>query len=291
MSTIFNLMSNYFGKWSISNGMSNHRGKWNVSKLSLRCLSFIFSIIMIGFSTSPGANVTTPFDVVVPAWYLCLPLALYSTHLDISELMSVHMFKRNPGMPLYWYTVSELALLIADIIVLGFISTCLEHCDSDPKDCDDASYGTQILVFTSFFSITTLGLFTMACVDIHRYKAAKKIKRLLRENKSKLDDLEERAGLNRQNTTRANDGIVRLQELPTGPRSPQELDNESATPELEGSFKYPAQPSPIVREQPPIPNCPVRLLKLELGMDWHQDILTANEMPRDDSQRCHPRVG
>lgn len=67
-------MSNYFGKWSISNGMSNHRGKWNVSKLSLRCLSFIFSIIMIGFSTSPGANVTTPFDVVVPAWYLCLPL-------------------------------------------------------------------------------------------------------------------------------------------------------------------------------------------------------------------------
>jgi hypothetical protein len=71
--------------------------------------------------------------------------------------MSAYMLKRNPGVPIVWYTVSELALLVANITVLGFISTCLEHCDSERDvrdlrdDCDSTIYGRLILVFTLFF--------------------------------------------------------------------------------------------------------------------------------------------
>ncbi|KAJ8121894.1 hypothetical protein ONZ43_g1772 [Nemania bipapillata] len=253
---------------------------------------------MIGFSASRRASVVTPSGAVVPGWYLCLPLvsirlslifmlrsraALYSTHLDISELMSSHMLKRNPGMPLSWYLVSELALVIANIIVIGFTSTYLEYRHSYPSRFNYAINVTPVLVFTWFFSITRLALFVMACIDMHRYLAAKKVERAL-QIASKLGDIEEGTGLSREDTTGAADGIVRLQELPMGPRSPQELESQFTTPELEGSSKQPVQQPPVIQEQKGnTSKCPGTLLKLHLCTPSTRDSPAVNEMPSTDT--------
>ncbi|RYC61869.1 hypothetical protein CHU98_g4355 [Xylaria longipes] len=110
------------------NWWSYHRGRWNATKFILRCISFAFSIIVIGLSVNNGVRVRnwseyrSYFRI---DWYFTLPVTLLSIVVDCAELACSVLRKRNPGIPPGWHIGVELSLLGGNIVALIFIASLI----------------------------------------------------------------------------------------------------------------------------------------------------------------------
>ncbi|KAJ8133495.1 hypothetical protein O1611_g129 [Lasiodiplodia mahajangana] len=169
-------MANEGGLWS------HHQGGWNVTKLVLRCLSFVLSIVIIGLSVNEGIRLSGASDArrFYTSWWFTLPLALISIGVDGAELIFGFLWKRNPGIHPGWHIGIELVLLGGNIVALIFISSTIPgyygYYYDDPNFARAISHLLIVTVaFVGIFTVNRFILFVIACVDTHRYHTAAQV--------------------------------------------------------------------------------------------------------------------
>ncbi|KAI0538433.1 hypothetical protein GGR58DRAFT_299262 [Xylaria digitata] len=167
---------------------SYHRGRWNVTKLVLRCISFVLSIIIIGVSIADsvlianrGADYTFLLD-----WWFTLPIILISTGLDTVELICIFVRKCNPGLHPGFHIGTELVLLGGNITALVFLSSSI------PTENDYRNYyfpalsgvvrplKITVTFFVAIFSIVRFILFVFSSVDTNRHHTAAQVELIVR---------------------------------------------------------------------------------------------------------------
>ncbi|KAI8630804.1 hypothetical protein F5Y19DRAFT_426431 [Xylariaceae sp. FL1651] len=238
---------------------SHHQGSWNIAKLTLRCTSFVISVVLIGLSADEGVRTAiwvkaTPqfYHFATPGWYFCLPIALYSIILDSTELICAFMRKRNPGISSGWHVGAELFLLGGYVVALSFLRFSLAD-NSDiyfkhipPKIL--ASLDISLISFTAAFSAVRFVLFVMACIDTHRYNNATQIERIL--HALRQADIDEKGKTSSSQATENTSYTYHATPVPpqeplkppVAKKSPQEPSEEAAFNfEIEANQKFPVE--------------------------------------------------
>ncbi|KAI0913766.1 hypothetical protein F4823DRAFT_501635 [Ustulina deusta] len=223
---------------------SSHQGTWNATKLILRSISFVVSIIIIVVSVDVSVRLLEWSDyavyVLLDLWF-ALPITFFSIALDGAELAFSFLWKRNPGLPPGWHIGTELALLGGNIVALIFLS------NSIPGGYD-YQYGDALALirplkittisFVAFFSIVRFVLFVIACVDTHRYHTAAQVEMIVRAlRQQNINDPASAALVH--NAMHPNRQPIPLQEFPLMQRPSQEPYNKPEFyPELPENQKF-----------------------------------------------------
>ncbi|KAI1158538.1 hypothetical protein F5B18DRAFT_83745 [Nemania serpens] len=161
---------------------SFHQGRWNATKLVLRFLSLILSIIIVAVSVPDGILISDWSDYnsyPYADWWFTLPITLISTSLDCAELAASIVWKRNPGLHPGCHIGGEVALLGGNLVAFAFISPSVDVVHTWYYDSTfPGSVGplkAALIVFLGFFIIDRFILFVIACVETHRHHATAQI--------------------------------------------------------------------------------------------------------------------
>ncbi|KAI1120772.1 hypothetical protein F5Y10DRAFT_117242 [Nemania abortiva] len=222
---------------------SYHQGRWNATKLALRCLSFVLSIVIIGLSANQGVRVSNLSEDhwgFYINWYFTLPITLISIGTDGTELMFSFLWKRNPGLHPGWHIGIELALLGGNIVALIFISTTIPgdytyyYFPDFPRDLGHIIIAT--VAFLGIFTVNRFILFVIACVDTHRYHTAAQVQLIVQTlRQQNLNDPTTAAIIHNSMYPTNNSKPVPLQDLPQAVRP---SDEATLYPELPENQKF-----------------------------------------------------
>ncbi|KAI1300470.1 hypothetical protein F5Y03DRAFT_397186 [Xylaria venustula] len=164
---------------------SYQQGNWNTTKLALRCISFVLSIIIIGLSVNTSLRLlgwpAFAFYYLLD-WWFALPITLIALALDFAELLSSFLRKRNPGLPPGLHIGIELVLLGGNIVALVFLGGSVPGEDYSPYEPSPVFIRPEkiaTLAFIGIFTIVRFILFVTACVDTHRYQTAVQVEMIV----------------------------------------------------------------------------------------------------------------
>ncbi|KAI1109685.1 hypothetical protein F5Y14DRAFT_394489 [Nemania sp. NC0429] len=157
---------------------SYHRGRWNTTKLILRNISLILSVVLVAVSIPDGILVTHwSQSLSYPSidYWFTLPIAIVSTFLDCAELAASVVWKRNPGLHPGCHVAGEIILLGGNAVAFAFITPSVDIMSTWYYD---STFPTAVgplkaalVTVLGLFTIDRLILFTMACMDTHRHHA------------------------------------------------------------------------------------------------------------------------
>ncbi|GAP89910.1 hypothetical protein SAMD00023353_4400140 [Rosellinia necatrix] len=246
---------------NIADFWSYHRGRWNATKLRLRCISLVVSILAIALSVNQSLRLLA-WDEYRDSggsyyylfYYFALPVTIIGTALDITELTFSVLRKRNPGLHPGWHIGVELALLGGNIAALIFTSISIPM-DYSPYYQSEVPAGvTPVSIaavsFLGLFAIIRFTLFIMGSIDTHRYHTAAQVELIVQTlRQQNLSDPTTAAiihnSLYPKSYINHHQQPIPLQEFPHPIRPSHDLSGDGAFyPELPENQKFLVQPYP-----------------------------------------------
>ncbi|KAI0389567.1 hypothetical protein F5Y17DRAFT_114399 [Xylariaceae sp. FL0594] len=171
--------------------LSYHQGPYNLTKLSLRILSGMLCVVLIGVSVEDSRRTYQSHvdrddnpDSVTRSWWMTVPTVLIALGLDGIELTMSALRKQNPGIHPGWHIGIELVIWGGLSTTIGFGGidlTITEYWDPDVKVEPDwvLSVKTALVSLLSVLFFIRVITFVFACIDTHRHVKATQLNMIM----------------------------------------------------------------------------------------------------------------